>query len=250
MSNHGLHNLLNDNLQRFFTNSSDVSLNFLREWVNDPIFVSLEIGNGNGTGIGTQTENENIIVEEDADSIPDLIDPERVENPVTEQNRGLELWGNLLEDYHSQMRLYQENVRTILDITQHLLPMNRDRDRPTTRTRTNNNNNTNFLRDFLRNNTYTLDIERILPSLFTNNTSNTPPTQNDILYATTILNYDISNNELRSNICPISLEEFRDGESITRINHCGHVFKSTELSRWFIRNAHCPTCRYDIRHNG
>ena len=41
-NNNGLHNILDDTIQRFFTNSSDVSLNFLREWVNDPIFISLE----------------------------------------------------------------------------------------------------------------------------------------------------------------------------------------------------------------
>ena len=149
------------------------------------------------------------------------------------------------------MRMYQENVRTILDITQNLLPIDRNNRTQRTRTNANANSNSNFWRDLLRNNDYTIDIERILPNFFSSNinANNIPPTQTEILHATTMLNYDVSNNELTSNICPISLEEFRNGESLTRINHCGHVFRSTELSRWFVRNPHCPSCRYDIRLN-
>ena len=47
--------------------------------------------------------------------------------------------------------------------------------------------------------------------------------------------------------CPISWAAFDENERVTQIIHCGHVFNSSELSRWFRTSAHCPLCRYDIR---
>jgi len=55
--------------------------------------------------------------------------------------------------------------------------------------------------------------------------------------------YDISMNELR---CPISLDEFAEGEEIAQIIGCGHVFKCAPLREWFRRNTHCPVCRYNL----
>lgn len=234
-------NILEDTIQRFFMNtidSIDASFNLFNQYqyITTPIFQDMQ----------TQTQR---VPEEDTDSIPDLIDPTTGAPPAAAPSAGapassdrpIQLWTNVLEDYHAQMRMYQENMRTILDITQNFLP---ERRIPLSRT-----NDSSFWRDLLRNNTYSVEIERILPSLFTN-TNNTSPTSGQITSATTVFTYDISNNPLTSQICPISLEDFRDGESLTYINHCNHVFKTAELNRWFTRNAHCPTCRYDIRRNG
>ena len=55
--------------------------------------------------------------------------------------------------------------------------------------------------------------------------------------------YDTSMNETR---CPISLDEFVEGEEISQINGCGHVFKCSPLREWFRRNTHCPVCRYNL----
>jgi hypothetical protein len=232
MASININNILEDTIQRFFTESNDISFNYLREWANVPIL---------------QPEPQNI---SDSDSIPDLIDPTMSAPPAPAppagappSDPGMQLWSNMIDDYHSQMRMYQENIRTILDITQTFLPQTRNQP-PSPE----NNNNNNFWRDLLRNNTYSIEIERILPSLFNN--TNFPPTVSQISSATTIFTYDISNNPLTSTICPISLEEFQDGEQLTRIICCGHVFKTVELNRWFLRNAHCPSCRYDIRRNG
>lgn len=55
-------------------------------------------------------------------------------------------------------------------------------------------------------------------------------------------------NEIGTNTrCPISLEDFNPFDDITRIRHCGHMFKSHSLETWFRRNVRCPVCRYDIR---
>ena len=238
MASININNILEDTIQRFFTESNDISFNYLREWINVP-----------------QTENNNI--HDNTDSIPDLIIPDLIDTSMSAppaaappaaappSDHGIQLWSNVLDDYHYQMRMYQENIRTILDITQNFLPQNRNP--PPSQ-----GNNNNFWRDLLRNNTYSVEIERILPSLFTNtntNTNNIPPTASQISSATTIFIYDVSNNSLTSTICPISLEEFQDGEHLTKIIYCGHIFKTIELNRWFTRNSHCPSCRYDIRRN-
>jgi len=202
-------NILEDTIQRFFTENND---NSLREYATLPPL--------------------NLSVEEDSDSIPDLIEPPAAPAPVhaAPLDRGMQLWANVLDDYHVQMRMYQENIRTILDITQTFLPS-----RPTT--------NPSSIIDLLRNNTYSVEIERLLPG------NNSSPTALQIASATTSFIYDLSNNPVSAQVCPISLEEFSDGEQLTRIRHCGHVFKTVELNRWFTRNAHCPSCRFDIRQN-
>lgn len=54
---------------------------------------------------------------------------------------------------------------------------------------------------------------------------------------------DISN---ASPSCPISLDLFQEGDSILKIRHCGHEFKSAPLRRWFQRSSHCPLCRCNL----
>ena len=47
-------------------------------------------------------------------------------------------------------------------------------------------------------------------------------------------------------VCPISLEDFQEGDSITRIRECLHEFKTPHLSRWFLRSSRCPVCRWNL----
>jgi len=193
-------NVLEDTLNEMFT--SDISLNNLFR-MNSRMFD----------------------VPEETGSMPDLIP---IQEEPNSYNRSIQLWSTILEDYHLQMRMYQENVKRILDITQPML------------TRPNQPVNTNIWPDYFRNilaprtTEYVFDIERII-------------TPNRLDNTTESFIYDMSNNPIQYQICPISLEEFRDGDSLTRILHCGHIFKTDELTRWFTRNTHCPTCRHDIR---
>jgi hypothetical protein len=57
---------------------------------------------------------------------------------------------------------------------------------------------------------------------------------------------DLPNRETHDR-CPISWAAFDENEQVSQIIQCGHVFNSSELSRWFRASAHCPLCRYDIR---
>lgn len=47
-------------------------------------------------------------------------------------------------------------------------------------------------------------------------------------------------------VCPISLDDFVVGESICKINVCGHIFKQNQLLRWVSSRNQCPVCRAHI----
>jgi len=72
------------------------------------------------------------------------------------------------------------------------------------------------------------------------------PTQEQIENATQEYNYNIDNNE-NINRCPITMENFEEGDEVLKIIPCGHLFKKEALLTWFQTNVRCPVCRYDIR---
>jgi hypothetical protein len=78
------------------------------------------------------------------------------------------------------------------------------------------------------------------------NTVHSIPTIRQFACATEPLQYDSSLHSV-SRACPITLEDFQDGEFICRIKQCRHIFKVQPLQSWFSRNSYCPVCRYDIR---
>jgi hypothetical protein len=73
------------------------------------------------------------------------------------------------------------------------------------------------------------------------------PTQEQIHSATQQLTFESSSiNQTR---CPITLEDFEDGQIVRQITHCGHTFCENAIQNWFLTNVRCPVCRYDIRTN-
>lgn len=63
------------------------------------------------------------------------------------------------------------------------------------------------------------------------------------------LSYNENNtnsDEMVADRCPICLEDFEIGEEILRIRVCGHIFKRNGLMNWFQRNSHCPVCRRSV----
>jgi hypothetical protein len=51
---------------------------------------------------------------------------------------------------------------------------------------------------------------------------------------------------MNATICPISLDDFVVGESICKINVCGHIFKQNQLLQWVSSRNQCPVCRAHI----
>lgn len=54
------------------------------------------------------------------------------------------------------------------------------------------------------------------------------------------------NPSLSCHHCPISWEEFEEGQFVYRIRHCGHIFNKENLTNWFQQHTECPLCRYDL----
>ena len=93
--------------------------------------------------------------------------------------------------------------------------------------------------------------------LFRNNVtfSNLTPAFDDVIVrpsleqinnSTEILVYN-TNINLVNTRCPITMEDFSIGDSISRIRYCGHTFHEDSINSWFRSNVRCPVCRYDIR---
>lgn len=108
-----------------------------------------------------------------------------------------------------------------------------------------------------RNPVFTVDATSVLSSLFDASGTSIfaslfdPPTgggmSNDEIDAATTLSLyeptsDASNNPV-SDTCPITMETLQGGDSVMRINHCGHVFKEGALRTWLARDGRCPVCR-------
>jgi len=50
--------------------------------------------------------------------------------------------------------------------------------------------------------------------------------------------------------CPISLDDFQEGEVVCQIRHCRHIFKQRNIMRWFERHTGCPVCRHELLEDG
>jgi hypothetical protein len=72
------------------------------------------------------------------------------------------------------------------------------------------------------------------------------PTEQQINQSTTNLIYS-NHLQLSNTNCPITLEEFQEGDNVRQIRHCGHTFREHAIQNWFRQNVRCPVCRYDIR---
>ena len=93
-----------------------------------------------------------------------------------------------------------------------------------------------------------------LNNIFSNPIPSTPVSRLDISANVTFTewpNYesvpvDACGNAVPIERCPISHQEFSEGDSIARINRCGHVFSERGLRRWLLRNNTCPMCREQV----
>lgn len=114
--------------------------------------------------------------------------------------------------------------------------------------RTNSTTTTNNLRTTdTRTVDSTSELFNIIQNLMTpQNLNSNIPTQAEIQTATETVLYGTIENP-PDDCCPISYEEFEDETTVTRIKHCGHIFSSEHLTRWFATNSKCPVCRHDIK---
>lgn len=96
----------------------------------------------------------------------------------------------------------------------------------------------------------------IFNSLFRTGTSQTNATRTTVnnnleqYYTETLYSVIRDSSGIEQNaMCPISMEEFREGEVICRLNRCSHTFKRQPLRRWLRNHNTCPVCRVEIIQN-
>ena len=63
---------------------------------------------------------------------------------------------------------------------------------------------------------------------------------NDVLKECKYIKYNYGNKETQ---CPISLEDFKDGDSLIELP-CKHIFLENNLKEWIKEKQTCPVCRY------
>jgi len=140
--------------------------------------------------------------------------------------------------YNTNIREYQNNMRLIIQ-TIYLFTSNINTTNRTTPVNE-RRNDTGFLYVF------PAGTERRATSF--NENVVVRPTNEQIDGAT--INYEFSASDATNNTntnCPITLEEFQEGEQVCKIRHCGHTFRKDAITNWFNGNVRCPVCRYDIR---
>jgi hypothetical protein len=148
----------------------------------------------------------------------------------------------LLISYHSNVTTYQENMRFMMQIL--VLLLNDTRSNTNARPNVNRRHEYDFIYYTYPNRNLFSRNAAPLPSF--NENVIVSPTTEQIHSATLQYNYSSELNIHNTN-CPITLDEFQEGEPVTRIEHCGHVFRREAIGNWFRRNVRCPVCRYDIR---
>jgi len=130
-----------------------------------------------------------------------------------------------LNTYHETIELYNRNVRDILSIIRIEQLNNIARTTTSTRSRTNTNTFAG-----IRNRTPRVNLNYNIE-------------QSEIYHGITTITYE---SVLNDTVCPITLEEFVIGESICKINTCGHIFKRAALTQWISSSNQCPVCRSSI----
>jgi hypothetical protein len=113
------------------------------------------------------------------------------------------------------------------------------------RRNTNNTNNTpNIFTDFLATVNEQYETERLLRE-----TLNTPSSYKFVLDPSAtniILKIPYTETDENEKVCPISLEEFDNGEIVSKLP-CNHIFKTDAIDNWLLtQKAECPVCRFKM----
>jgi hypothetical protein len=194
----------------------------------------------------------------------------RGNNRDVSEHRLYLLLNEFIQDYDSSMRLYQENMRDMIQLLREFRTGTNSQSPPPRTHRTNipqqppaqqipqhreqppPSNNTP-----LATTTFAYFIQPLDTETQQQQQQQQRLSSQQIERAIECLEYDesmaLSYNENNTNSdemvadrCPICLEDFEIGEEILRIRVCGHIFKRNGLMNWFQRNSHCPVCRRSV----
>jgi hypothetical protein len=177
------------------------------------------------------------------------------------QNNAYSLYYNLILTLRDTISGYNANTRLILDIIRALRQDIAANIQPTNNRQppqpppTPFNNQQRF---FSRNNNSPTGSARqpvrlfnvdLLSTMYTNQPNLQDvivrPTANQLNAALETITY--AQSARSHSRCPITLEDFVEGDQVTRIRPCGHMFQTQSIRNWFSNRVRCPVCRCDIR---
>lgn len=175
-------------------------------------------------------------------------------NPTTNQISELI---QSMNAYHQNIELYNRNISDLLNIiritntsTQTYIPRSNARTQNSYRFGNGVRNARTREQSPNTNNRRTHDLGtrwgvRLFSGdgLSSQNNISHPLTQLEIDQYITTITYEDGMNDT---VCPISLDDFVVGESICKINVCGHIFKQNQLLQWVSSRNQCPVCRAHI----
>ena len=151
----------------------------------------------------------------------------------------------IVYSYNTNIREYQDNTRLILQIIYLLASNTNSTNRRAPVNERRNENDYLYYTIF----PYINRANRPVAPINTFNENVLVRPTNEQLHAATI-DYDFSIDDTLNNTntqCPITLEDFHEGDHVCKIRHCGHTFRREQIYNWFQGNVRCPVCRYDIR---
>lgn len=164
-------------------------------------------------------------------------------NSDNETQRLHAIFMELLMSYNSNIMRYQENMDSLISIYRRFITQQTQ----PARTRRNQNDSSRIPTPAPPNPNPSTFYYSWVPqgqNIFENVI--VAPSQEEIQRASFNSQYDSEHPPINTR-CPITIENFQDGDNVTTIHHCGHTFYATAFTNWFRTNVRCPVCRYDIR---
>jgi hypothetical protein len=160
-------------------------------------------------------------------------------NRTSRIERDIDIISDITRDYSQNMRDYNSNMRSIIHLIETVAINQSTASNRSRRTRNDSTARNNLFMSFFSN----------LPAAAATGTidSNLPLTREEIARSTVTYGFIPEENDVGSNVCPISLEPFQEGDVICEIRGCRHKFRRPLLMDWLRRDSRCPVCRYELR---
>jgi hypothetical protein len=150
------------------------------------------------------------------------------------ESQHIQSLSNVMNTYNQNMTTYQNNLSLYLHLMDEMHRSHSD-GLPSS-----SNRSPNYLESIFQNYYYPRNRQTNAPR------ANSLLTNSEIQRNTRRFVYSLSGERLFDVRCPISLEDFQEGDQLCQIVGCGHVFKHSHLISWFSRNTRCPVCRYNL----
>ena len=108
----------------------------------------------------------------------------------------------------------------------------------------------NILNNIYNDNIYNNNLEEILNQTFDNNTQtdvNSEKKINEMKENIKIEKYNLKNEKIKNNLCPIDYELLEEEEEICVFNNCNHCIRINHIENYFKYFSKCPLCNTQIK---